>query len=141
MIHEIETNWNGAMKFTSQVDGAQVVMDTHDEGMRPKKLMLAALAGCTGMDVIAILKKMKIEPEQFQVRVVGHVTDEQPKHYDKMHLIYEFEGENLPMEKLQKAIDLSQEKYCGVSHVYKQTMPITYEIMIKTPADLLEKIV
>jgi putative redox protein len=92
--------------------------------------MMVALAGCTGMDVISILKKMRVEVEGFAVRVVGDLTEEHPKHFEKMHVIYEFKGKDLPMDKLEKAINLSEERYCGVSVSYRQAMGITSEIQI-----------
>ena len=113
-----------------------LVVDANEEsggddlGPRPKKLMLAALAGCTGMDVIMILKKMKVEPESFSVIVEGDVADDHPKKYTKMKVIYQFKGENLPMDKLEKAVNLSEEKYCGVSAVYKQALDLSTEIRI-----------
>lgn len=136
MTNKVETQWKGDMAFDSIVSGHHVMMDAaedvggKDSGARPKQLMLAALAGCTGMDVISILKKMKIEPEEFKIDVEGNLTEEHPKYYDKMQIIYSFKGNNLDVEKIRKAIELSQEKYCGVSAVYKQTMPVTYEIVI-----------
>jgi len=134
MKHESKLIWTGEMAFETEIDGHKLILDAaveaggHNSGMRPKKLMLTALAGCTGMDVISILKKMKIVPDEFNVRVDGNVTDEHPKQYDSMHIIYEFKGDNLPEDKLIKAIELSQEKYCGVSAVYKKAMKVTYEI-------------
>jgi putative redox protein len=136
MRHTVDTLWHGNMKFHATVSGHQVIMDAlsvvggNDEGSRPKELMLAALAGCTGMDVVSILKKMRIEPEHFNVRVEAEMTEEHPKHYNAMHIIYEFKGADLEMEKLQKAVELSQEKYCGVSTVYRKAMEITHEIKI-----------
>lgn len=124
------------MKFDAVVSGHHVVMDAlpqvggNDEGARPKELMLASLAGCTGMDVVSILKKMRVEPAYFNIRVEAEMTEEHPKHYTAMHIIYEFKGENLDIEKLQKAIDLSQERYCGVSFAYRKAMEITSEIVI-----------
>jgi len=124
------------MKFDAVVSGHHVVMDAlplvggNDEGARPKELMLASLAGCTGMDVVSILKKMRIEPEYFNIRVEAEMTEEHPKHYTAMHIIYEFKGENLELEKLQKAVKLSQDQYCGVSTAYRKAMEITYEIVI-----------
>ena len=82
------------------------------------------------MDVISILKKMQVEVEKFQVIVEGDLTEEFPKHFNKMHVIYEFTGKNLPMDKLQKAVSLSEEKYCGVSAVYKKAMELTSEIKV-----------
>jgi len=136
MKHKVDTIWQGEMKFDALVSGHHIIMDAlpasggSDEGARPKELMLAALAGCTGMDVISILKKMRVEPEYFNVKVEAEMTEEHPKHYTAMHIIYEFKGANLEMEKLQKAVDLSQERYCGVSFAYRKAMAITSEIVI-----------
>jgi putative redox protein len=134
MIHESILRWTGDMAFETELDGHKLTIDAaeegggHNAGMRPKKLMLTALAGCTGMDVISILKKMKIVPDEFNVRVDGNVTEEHPKQYESMHIIYEFKGDNLPKDKLVRAIELSQEKYCGVSALYKKAIKVTYEV-------------
>jgi len=136
MKHNVSTNWNGKMQFESIVNGHSIKIDAVEEfggensGPRPKELMLTALAGCTGMDVISILKKMKVEPEYFNVKIEANLTEEHPKHYTAMHLIYEFKGHNLELDKLQKAVELSQDKYCGVSYMYKQIIKLTYEIKI-----------
>ena len=92
--------------------------------------MMASLAGCTGMDVVSILKKMRVQLDYFNVVVEAELTEEHPKHFIKMHVIYEFKGKDLPMAKLEKAISMSEEKYCGVSATYKQTMELTSEIKI-----------
>jgi putative redox protein len=136
MKHTVDTAWQGNMKFDAVVSGHHIIMDAlpvvggSDEGARPKELMLASLAGCTGMDVISILKKMRVEPTYFNVRVEAEMTEEHPKHYTAMHIIYEFKGENLEIEKLQKAVKLSQDQYCGVSTAYRKAMELTYEIVI-----------
>jgi putative redox protein len=93
--------------------------------------MLAALGGCTAMDVVAIFKKMRVEFSGLNVTVDGDLTDDYPKRFFKMHIIYEFTGDNLPLDKLQKAVDLSQERYCGVSAVYKNALEITSEIKVR----------
>jgi putative redox protein len=137
MKHSVNTSWKGNMQFDANVSGHSVMMDAmpavggEDKGSRPKELMLAALAGCTGMDVVSILKKMRVEFTGLEIRVEANVTEEHPKHYDHMHIIYEFTGNNLAEEQLRKAVELSQEKYCGVSFVYKKAMEVTYEILIK----------
>jgi putative redox protein len=124
------------MLFDANVSGHHVMMDAvaavggEDKGARPKELMLAALAGCSGMDVVSILKKMRVEFTGLDIRVEADVTDEHPKHYFKMHVIYDFTGDNLQMEQLKKAVELSQDRYCGVSFVYKKSMEVTYEIRI-----------
>jgi putative redox protein len=136
MKHVVDTSWKGKMQFDALVSGHHVMMDAapavggEDQGARPKELMLAALAGCTGMDVVSILKKMRIDFTGLDITVEANVTEEHPKHYDHMHIIYAFTGHNLPEDSLRKAIELSQEKYCGVSFVYKKAMEVTYEIRI-----------
>jgi putative redox protein len=92
--------------------------------------MLVALAGCTGMDVVSILKKMRVEIESFSVKVIGNMTEEHPKMFTGMHVVYEFKGKDLPMDKLLKAVNLSDERYCGVSATLKQGLTITHEIVI-----------
>jgi len=101
-----------------------------DRGPRPKPLVLASLGGCTGMDVISILKKMRVEPDYFNVAVSAEMTDEHPKYYNKIHLRYEFKGNDLPLDKLEKAINLSQDRYCGVTAMLDKVAEITHEIVI-----------
>ncbi len=134
MKTRIETAWQGGMKFDAEVNGHHFFIDTageegSDSGPRPKPLMLAALAGCTAMDVISILKKMRQEVEHFNVVVEGEMAEEHPKSYVKIHLIYEFRGEELDLSKIEKAISLSMERYCGVSDVYRKAgIVMTHEI-------------
>lgn len=134
MRHKIESAWKGKMKFDTEVNGHRFFMDQGGEhgdnsGPRPKPLMLAALAGCTGMDVISILRKMRQEVEYFNVVVEGDTQDEHPNAYVKMHIIYEFRGKELDMEKIEKAISLSMEQYCGVSAVYRKAgVEISHEV-------------
>ena len=74
---------------------------------------------------------MRVEFKSLNVVVEGELSEEHPKRFLKMHVIYEVEGENLPLDKIQKAVNLSEEKYCGVSAVYKEGMEITSEIRLK----------
>ena len=132
----VTTSWLQEMAFETEVNGHKIILDADpssggsNRGPRPKPMMLSALAGCTGMDVVSILKKMRVELEAFNVIVEADVTEEHPKHFTRMHVIYEFKGQDLPMDKLQKAVDLSQERYCGVSAVYKKAMQVTSEIRV-----------
>jgi putative redox protein len=139
MAHKdsVTTRWLNKMAFESEVNGHKLILDTlipgggEDRGPRPKSLMLAALGGCTGMDVVSILGKMRVEIEGLSITVEGDLTEEHPKHFIKMHVIYQFTGKDLPLDKLQKAIELSEERYCGVSAVYKKAMEVTSEIRIR----------
>jgi len=80
--------------------------------------------------VVSILKKMRVEVEEFDIDIEAGLTEEHPKYYNKMHIIYKFKGKDLDLEKLKKAVDLSQERYCGVSAAYKKAMELSYEIVI-----------
>ena len=129
----------GKMAFEVEVNGHKIIIDAEenvggeDMGPRPKPLMLAALGGCTAMDVVSILRKMRVNFETVNVKVDGELTEEHPKHFYKIHLTYEFTGRDLPREKLEKAINLSQDRYCGVSYSYMKTMELTHEIKIIVP--------
>jgi putative redox protein len=133
---EIKVDWLENMAFRAHVNGHEIVLDAaaevggEDRGPRPKALMMVALAGCTGMDVVSILRKMRVEVEGFSVKVTGDLTEEHPRHFSKMHVIYEFKGKDLPPDKLEKAVSLSEERYCGVSASYRKAMGITSEIRI-----------
>jgi putative redox protein len=134
----VTSKWLENLAFESEINGHKLILDAspavggEDRGPRPKNLMLAALGSCTGIDVVSILKKMRVEPEGLEVTVEGDLTEDHPKHFYKMHIIYEFTGKDLPMDKLQKAISLSEERYCSVRAVYKKAMEITSEIRIKS---------
>lgn len=136
MKGKVECTWKEDMAFEAEVNGFKIALDADpavggkERGPRPKPLALVALAGCTGMDVISILKKMRIEPSYFNVSVEGELTEEHPRYYEKIHLAYEFKGNDLPMEKLEKAVNLSQERYCGVTAMLQKAASITHEIRI-----------
>lgn len=136
MKTKVKIDWLDDMGFESEINGHKILIDAvpevggKDRGPRPKPLMLLALAGCTGMDVISILKKMRVELDDFSVEVEANNTDEHPKHYDQMTVIYKFRGKDLPKEKIEKAVNLSEERYCGVSYVYKQYVKMDYKILI-----------
>jgi len=128
--------WIEDLTFEGNVNGHKIVLDAEkkvggkDRGPTPKPLMITSLLGCTAMDVISILKKMRVDVKDFKVHAEAELTEEHPKHYTKIHLIYEFTGKDLPKEKLEKAVTLSQDRYCGVSYVYKKVIDLTYEIKI-----------
>ena len=136
MEDSINVSWAEGMSFETNINGHKIILDADDsvggtdKGPRPKPLMLVSLAGCTGMDVISILKKMNVKPDSFNVKVNASLTEEHPKYYKKMHIIYEFSGDNLPVKKIKKAVSLSEERYCGVSVVYKKAIQLSSEIKI-----------
>ncbi|MCB8995486.1 MAG: OsmC family protein [Bacteroidales bacterium] len=137
MKQAITMNWLKNMAFETSVNGHKIILDASEEGggenlgPRPKAFMLVALGGCTGMDVVSILKKMRVEYKSLEIVVEGDTADEHPKKFLKMNVIYNFVGENLPLDKIQKAVDLSKDRYCGVYASYKDTIEIQHIINIK----------
>jgi putative redox protein len=133
---QVRVSWLENMAFEAEVNGHKIIIDASEtvggenRGPRPKPLMLVALAGCTGMDVVSILKKMRVEVENYSVKVEGDLTEEHPKQFSQMRIVHEFKGRDLPMDKLEKAVNLSEERYCGVSAMYKKAIGITTEIRI-----------
>ncbi len=136
-MKESTAKWLEEMAFDIEVDGHHFTIDAEekfggkDRGPRPKDLMLSSLVGCTGMDVIAILNKMRVKVESFSVSAKGKLRDEHPKIFTDIHIIYKFVGENLPMDKLEKAVNLSQERYCGVSAMLRAVANLTHEIVVE----------
>ncbi|MBI9037274.1 MAG: OsmC family protein [Bacteroidales bacterium] len=137
MKNKIECNWKEKMAFEAIVNDHKIMIDANEsvggenKGPRPKPLMLVSLAGCTGMDVVSILKKMRVDFDDFSVSVEGELTDEHPKYYKNINVVYKFKGKNLPKEKLEKAVSLSKERYCGVSVMLAKATEITYEIIVE----------
>jgi len=137
MSNKINVTWSGEMAFEAEINDFKIKLDADERvggkntGPPPKPLTLVSLGGCTGMDVISILAKMRVVPEYFNVEVSGTLTEEHPKYYDKIHIVYTFKGQDLPMEKLEKAINLSQERYCGVSEMLRKVASITHEIIVE----------
>jgi len=136
MQHKVISSWKSGLKFESQIDNHIVKIDASKEnggddlGPSPKKLLLSSLAGCTGIDVVSILNKMKVEYTEFFIEVEANLTEEHPKVYDKMHVLFVFKGKNLPLDKIEKAVELSQNKYCGVSEMFKKFLDLSYEIKL-----------
>lgn len=134
--HIVKTNWKGNLTFQSEINGHKLIMDApeagggNDLGPSPKRLLLAAIAGCSGMDVVSILKKMRVEIENVEIEVSGDVADENPKYYERMHVIYTVTGKNIPLDKVEKAVKMSEETYCGVGALYRKAIEITSEIKI-----------
>ncbi len=132
-MHSVKTKWVDKMAFDSQIDNHTVRIDTNgligdDSGPSPKKLLLSSLAGCTGMDVVSLLKKMRVSVSGFEMDIEADLTEEHPKIYSEIRLVYRFYGTGLNKEKVEKAVRLSQEKYCGVSAMLRKNSPLNYSI-------------
>lgn len=127
MKNLVTTKWLGGMAFESDnPSGHTIKIDVDAEnggensGLRPKALMLSSLAGCSGLDVASLMKKMKLEVRAFEIQTEANLTDELPKFYDAVTISYHFFGSNLVEDKLQKTVDLSVERYCGVMEMFRQ---------------------
>lgn len=108
---------------------ADVANGGSGQGLRPKALMLTALAGCTGLDVASLFKKMRIVVEGIEIDVQAELTEVQPTYYNKVKVIYKFYGKDFEKEKIEKAVKLSQDKYCGVSEMFRKFSELSYEIL------------
>jgi putative redox protein len=97
-------------------------------GFTPKALMLSSLAGCSGLDVVSLLEKMRAVVSDFKIIVTAELTDEEPQFYNKVKVDYHFTDSNLQPEKIQKAVNLSVTKYCGVMEMFRQFAEVAIEI-------------
>lgn len=135
MIHEVETQWMGKMQFNSLVNGHTIIMDApervggEDNGPIPKPFVLTALSGCTGMDIVAILRKAEKTVDDFDMKVIGEISKQSPIEYTAIHVIYSFKGAGDHLEPTLQAVTDSQEKYCGVSSLLKKAIPVTWEVV------------
>lgn len=122
---QFETDNPSGYKFTmfdKSQDNGDVV------GFAPKALMLSSLAGCSGLDVVSLLEKMRAEVAEFYIEVSGELTDEHPKYYHKVKVDYHFSDVNLQEDKIQKAVNLSVTKYCGVMEMFRRFATVETEI-------------
>jgi putative redox protein len=127
MADKITTHWKRDMVFESDNPrGISLTMDASEEfggtnsGLAPKAMMLSSLAGCSGLDVVSVLNKMKVTIDNFKMEVEGELTDEHPKYYHTVTVDYHFYGTDLNENKINKAVNLSVEKYCGVMEMFRQ---------------------
>ncbi len=124
--HEIVTQWMGKMQFNALIDGHSVVMDAperaagENNGPIPKPFVLAALSGCTGMDIVALLRKSEQQIDDLDVKVTGELSKQAPIQYVSIHLQYIFKANPSVKEAVLNAVTDSQFKYCGVSSMLKK---------------------
>ncbi len=134
MTQTIVTTWKKNMAFESENPGGKFIIDASPEdggegfGFRPKALMLSSLAGCSGLDVALMMKKMRLTVDNLVITVSAELTDEHPRYYNKVQVDYHFTGASLDEAKLQKAVDLSVEKYCGVMEMFRRFAEVTVSV-------------
>ena len=128
------TNWkNGTTEFECiNPNGVPTILGTSSEGEEkiasPKAIMLGSLAVCSGLDVIAILKKMRVELDDFKINTTASLTDEHPRYYDEVTVEYHFFGKDLDKEKIEKSVDLSVTRYCGVMEMFRRFSKVNIKI-------------
>jgi putative redox protein len=133
---EARIDWEQGLAFKASLDGHEFTIDGtpeaggRDLGPRPKGLTLVSLAGCSGMDVISILGKMRVKVDQFRVTTEALLADEHPRKFQEIKVTYIFAGAVIDPEPLRKAIALSEEKYCGVRATLVPAVRIHHEIVL-----------
>jgi putative redox protein len=135
MKHEIEAQWMGKMQFNALVNGHTIIMDApervggEDHGPIPKPFVLTALSGCTGMDVITLLRKEGRQLKDLNLKVSGEISNHPPIEYVSANIVYEITGNDEDRQAAYDAVMTSQEKICGVSHMLKKIIPVTWQII------------
>jgi putative redox protein len=134
---KLRSVWTEKMRFTAEVDNHSVPMDTKppigdDTAITPKQMLVAAICGCTGMDVVALLKKYKQPLSKFEIEAEATVTEgAHPIVFKEVKLLFKLEG-SLEKEKVLEAIALSQTKYCSVSAMLSKAFPINYTVQLNS---------
>lgn len=127
---------NNGLSLEGEVRQHHFQLDTseknggHDLGPSPKEFVLAGIAGCTAMDVISILNKMRFEIKSFEVSADTVTTTGTPSVFGEINVIFQLESPNIPVDRYLHAIELSQTKYCGVSKMIAYNSPILYSAVL-----------
>ena len=135
MTHQTETQWMGKMQFNALVNCHTVIMDApervggEDRGPIPKPFVLSALSGCTGMDVVALLRKSGKELTDLNIIVTGEISKRAPIEYVAINVVYEMKGNPEDEQDALAVVTKSQEEVCGVSHMLKKIMPVTWQVI------------
>jgi len=101
-----------------------------DSAVRPGEMILMALAGCTGIDIVSMLKKMRVAFDSFEIGITAETAEQYPKYFTKINVEYRVRGRNIPEDKLQRAITLSRETYCSVSAQLRPGTELHYSYRI-----------
>ena len=137
-LTEITATWNGEMTFVGQnAVGGTVQMGALDgkPGVGPMQLLLVAVAGCTGMDILSILQKKRAALTNMQVRVSGKRADDYPMIWTQIHITYLIWGNGIKPKDVEQAIELSENKYCSVGIMLGKSAEITSEYHILKPGE------
>jgi putative redox protein len=134
--YHISADWVKDIAFDANIGEHTVRMDSGapegtNTGPSPKRMVLAALIVCTGMDVVSLLYKMRVSFTSFRVEAIAPITPDHPKTFERVDLKYILTGKDIDRTKVVKAVNLSQERYCGISIMIKKHCPIEWELEIR----------
>lgn len=136
-MDRVIAKWNGKRRFVAwDEDGHGVVMDASaahkgdGSGARPLQMVLYALAGCTGIDVISILEKQRQVVRDFEIVVTAEQRGEQPRRYERLNIEYVVTGVGLKESAVHRAVELSEDKYCSVRAMFAPEIEVTREIRL-----------
>ena len=138
-LTEITATWKGELTFVGQnAAGGTVQMGVLDgrPGIGPMQLLLAAIAGCTGEDIVSILQKKRLKLTDMQVRVSGKRADDYPMVWTNIHITYLIWGKDIRTKDVEQAIELSETKYCSVGLMLGKSSKITSEYRILQPGEI-----
>ena len=133
-INTVNVNFKSGMNFSANINGHTIQIDMDEAGggtnlgPRPKALMLASLAGCTGFDIVTILIKMRVNFSGLSISVDGHLSEAEPKIYDEVTINYTIKIDKEDEAKMEKAVKLSKDKYCGVSKMFETFAKVGFKI-------------
>lgn len=131
---KVNVTWDKGMRFLAKPDSEHTVTLDDAEGntgIRPMEAVLVALGGCTGMDVVSILQKMKVDLKGLRIEIHAERAETHPRVYTFIRINYIFIGSNLPMDKIERAVQLSRDKYCSVMAMLKHTAKIETNIIVE----------
>jgi putative redox protein len=137
---EIKMKWDGDLRFTSETEtGAAVTIDTgvayggSGKHPTPMELLLVALAGCAGIDLVMILEKMRVNLSKVAMDIEARRRDEEPRYFEEIKIVYTLSGDGLTDDKAGRAAKLATEKYCSVGVMLREKAEIAYEVRIEQP--------
>lgn len=125
------TYWQKDQQFKSYHGDHEIRIDGRKEnGFGAKALLLSAVAACSGIDLVGILAKMKVDFSDLVIETEAEQTEDHPRVFKDIYVVYKLKTEKSNEEKVIKAIELSLNKYCGVSAMMKKNSPIHYKLQI-----------
>ena len=126
----IDLSWSGDLLFKARADGVALSLDGDSEnGFSPMQALLASLCACMGIDVVMILQKMRADLKRLNISVVGTRNDSPPKYFRKIAFDFDIKGA-IPKDRVERAIQLSFEKYCSVFHSLRKDIEISYDVTL-----------